>query len=105
MITCQNSIKKRDLFGHIIQLNFDRQGSSHNTVIGGATSIIIYTFMAFFIARLGATPVAGHQIAVNLIAMMFMIALALATAAGTLGAGARRATVPSRRRLVRSLPS
>ena len=26
-----------------------------------------FTFMAFFISRLGATPVAGHQIAVNLV--------------------------------------
>jgi MATE family multidrug resistance protein len=40
--------------------------------------------MAFFIARIGATPVAGHQIAVNLVAMMFMTALAQATAASTL---------------------
>ncbi|MEE8616542.1 MAG: MATE family efflux transporter, partial [Roseateles sp.] len=49
-----------------------------------------------FVARLGDMPVAGHQIAVNLVAMMFMIALALATAAGTLvaqhlGAGDKRA--------------
>jgi hypothetical protein len=42
-------VKKRDLFGHIIQLNFNQKGSSHNTVIGGATSIIIKAFMAFFI--------------------------------------------------------
>lgn len=66
--------------------------------MGGSILVEVtgFTFMAFFIARLGATPVAGHQIAVNLIAMMFMIALALATAAGTLvaqqlGAGDKRA--------------
>lgn len=54
--------------------------------MGGSILVEVtgFTFMAFFIARLGATPVAGHQIAVNLVAMMFMIALALATAAGTL---------------------
>ena len=54
--------------------------------MGGSILVEVtgFTFMAFFIARLGATPVAGHQIAVNLVAMMFMIALALATAAATL---------------------
>jgi len=43
-----------------------------------------FTFMAFFIARLGATPVAGHQIAVNMVSLMYMMPLALANAAGTL---------------------
>ena len=43
-----------------------------------------FTFMAFFIARLGATPVAGHQIAANLISLMFMFPLALANAGSTL---------------------
>lgn len=65
--------------------------------MGGSILVEVtgFTFMAFFVARLGSTPVAGHQIAVNLVAMMFMIALALATAAGTLvaqhlGAGQKR---------------
>lgn len=54
--------------------------------MGGSILVEVtgFTFMAFFIARLGATPVAGHQIAVNLVSMLFMIALGLATAAGTL---------------------
>lgn len=43
-----------------------------------------FTFMAFFVARLGATPVAGHQIAVNLVSMMFMMPFAIANAASTL---------------------
>ncbi len=43
-----------------------------------------FTFMAFFIARLGATPVAGHQIAVNIISVLFMMPLALANATSTL---------------------
>jgi MATE family multidrug resistance protein len=55
-----------------------------------------FTFMAFFIARFGATPVAGHQIAVNLVSLMYMMPLALANAASTLvaqriGAGQARA--------------
>ncbi len=54
--------------------------------MGGSILVEVtgFTFMAFFIARLGATAVAGHQIAVNLVAMMFMMALALGTAGGTL---------------------
>ena len=54
--------------------------------MGGSILVEVtgFTFMAFFIARMGATPVAGHQIAVNLVSMMFMLALAQATAAGTL---------------------
>jgi len=43
-----------------------------------------FTFMAFFISRLGATPVAGHQIAANLVALLFMMPLALANATSTL---------------------
>lgn len=43
-----------------------------------------FSFMAIFIARLGTTPVAGHQIAVNLVSMMFMMPLAVANAASTL---------------------
>ena len=43
-----------------------------------------FTFMAFFISRLGATPVAGHQIAVNMVSLMFMMPLALANASATL---------------------
>ncbi len=43
-----------------------------------------FAFMAIFIARLGTTPVAGHQIVVNLVSLLFMMPLALANATGTL---------------------
>jgi MATE family multidrug resistance protein len=43
-----------------------------------------FTFLALFISRLGAQPVAGHQIAANLVALMFMLPLAVGNAAGTL---------------------
>ena len=43
-----------------------------------------FTFMSFFISRLGTTPVAGHQIAANVVALMFMLPLGLANATGTL---------------------
>ncbi len=45
-----------------------------------------FTFMAFFVSRLGATPVAGHQIAVNLVSLMFMVPLAVGNATSTLAA-------------------
>ena len=43
-----------------------------------------FAAMAFFIARLGTTPVAGHQIAANLISLMFMLPLAVGNATSTL---------------------
>ena len=43
-----------------------------------------FTFMAFFVSRIGATAVAGHQIAVNMVSMMFMMPLAIANASSTL---------------------
>jgi multidrug resistance protein, MATE family len=54
-----------------------------------------FVFMAIFIARLGTTPVAGHQLAANLVSMMFMMPLALGSATSTLvaqsiGAGLAR---------------
>ena len=54
--------------------------------MGGSVWIEVtgFTSMAFFIARLGATPVAGHQIAVNLVSLMFMVCLAIANASSTL---------------------
>jgi multidrug resistance protein, MATE family len=49
-----------------------------------AIEVTGFTFMAFFVARTGATPVAGHQIAVNLVSLMFMLPLAIANASSTL---------------------
>jgi MATE family multidrug resistance protein len=43
-----------------------------------------FSFMALFIARLGTTPVAGHQIATNLVSLMFMMPLAIANASSML---------------------
>ena len=49
-----------------------------------AIEVTGFTFMAFFISRIGATPVAGHQLAVNLVSVMFMMPLAIANASSTL---------------------
>jgi MATE family multidrug resistance protein len=54
--------------------------------MGGSILVEVtgFSFMAFFISRLGATPVAGHQIAINLVSMMFMMPLAIGNASSTL---------------------
>lgn len=43
-----------------------------------------FSLMAVFIARLGTTAVAGHQIAANLVSLLFMLPMALASATSTL---------------------
>ncbi|MCO5123755.1 MAG: MATE family efflux transporter [Rhizobacter sp.] len=54
--------------------------------MGLATGLEVtaFTSMSFFIARFGTTAVGGHQIAINLVSMMYMMPLALSIAAGTL---------------------
>lgn len=59
-----------------------------------------FSFMAIFISRLGETAVAGHQIAVNLVSLMFMMPLALSNGTSTLVAQAIGAgTLDDARRL------
>jgi MATE family multidrug resistance protein len=43
-----------------------------------------FSMMALLISRIGTLPVAGHQIAVNIVSLMFMLPLGLANATGTL---------------------
>jgi len=43
-----------------------------------------FSVMALLISRIGTLPVAGHQIAVNIVSLMFMLPLGLANAAATL---------------------
>lgn len=54
--------------------------------MGGSilTEVSGFTFMTFFISRVGATPVAAHHIAVNIVTLMFMLSLAIASASSTL---------------------
>jgi MATE family multidrug resistance protein len=56
--------------------------------MGGSVLIEVTGFasMAFFIARFGETPVAGHQIAANLVSLLFMVPMALGNATTTLAA-------------------
>jgi multidrug resistance protein, MATE family len=54
--------------------------------MGGSILIEVtgFTCMAFFISRIGANAVAGHQIAANLVSLLFMVPLSLANATSTL---------------------
>jgi MATE family multidrug resistance protein len=47
-----------------------------------------FTFMALFIARLGETAVAGHQITANFVTVLYMLPLSIGNAASTLVAHA-----------------
>ncbi len=69
--------------------------------LGGSIMVEVtgFAFMAIFIARLGTTPVAAHQLVANLVSLLFMVPLALGNATSTLvaqrigahdGADARR---------------
>ena len=52
MTNCKKSSKalaEWDMFGHIIQLNFDKQGDSQQTVIGGFFSLIIRFAMTMYV--------------------------------------------------------
>jgi MATE family multidrug resistance protein len=105
-------VLRRDPFYDRFELRGHGLARPHSASIGallrlgvpmGAAILVEVTgfaFMAIFIARLGETPVAGHQIAANLVALLFMMPLALGHATGTLvaqriGAG----DLPDARRL------
>ena len=62
--------------------------------------VVGFTAMAFFISRIGANAVAGHQIAANLVSLLFMVPLALSNASSTLVAQSiGAAQVPEARRI------
>ncbi len=54
--------------------------------MGSAIAIEVtgFTFMALFISRIGTTPVAGHQIALNMLSILFMVPMSIGNATSTL---------------------
>jgi multidrug resistance protein, MATE family len=62
--------------------------------------VTAFTFMALFIARLGATAVAGHQLAANFATVLYMLPLSIASATGTLVAQALGAQKPDHARRI-----
>ena len=48
-------VKSHDMFGHIVQLNFNKSGSYHKTLIGGFFSLVIKIVCLLFIIVRGRT--------------------------------------------------
>ena len=76
---------------HVTRLNAPHRASLKELLRLGVPmglSILIevtgFTFMAIFISRISATAVAGHQLAANMVSLMFMMPLAIANASSTL---------------------
>ena len=42
-------ITEQDMFGHTVNLNFDRRGDSHQTTCGGVFSIALRTFLVLYV--------------------------------------------------------
>ena len=49
----RSSIRGQDMFGHPVVLNFNRQGDTFTTVLGGCLSIIINAFLLGFVVYKG----------------------------------------------------
>ena len=49
MVNLKNGIRNHDLFGHMININFNRKGSTHKTFIGGLVSIIVKVIILAYV--------------------------------------------------------
>ena len=47
-----NKFKDIDKFGHKVELNFDRKGSEHKTVIGAIFSVLVNVLMLVYVVSL-----------------------------------------------------
>ena len=43
-------MRKRDSFGHSIGLNFDRDGNSRGTVLGGFVTLLVELILLYYMA-------------------------------------------------------
>ena len=46
----KQGVKSYDMFGHVITMNFNQRGNSHQTTFGGCVSIVIYVTMTVYVA-------------------------------------------------------
>ena len=46
---CIKSMRNKDLFGHLITLNFNKRGQYHRTSLGGCFSILIKVFIYVYV--------------------------------------------------------
>ena len=44
----KDSFKSLDMFGHVINLNFNRQGTTHKTTLGAVVSILVRAFIFYY---------------------------------------------------------
>ena len=52
LLKAKEIVVSHDLFGYMVQLNFNKKGSHHNTLIGGVLSLMIKgTMIIFFVLR------------------------------------------------------
>jgi len=89
-------VMRRDAFYHPFELLAPGQRAPHwpslraqlklgvPMGLGILIEVTGFAFMAIFISRLGETAVAGHQIAANLVSVLFMLPLGLSNATSTL---------------------
>ena len=45
----KRKIKEQDIFGHQISFNFDKQGATHKTCVGGVVSIAIKVVVLVYV--------------------------------------------------------
>jgi hypothetical protein len=44
-----DKVTEQDMFGHTVNLNFDKRGDSHNTPIGGSCSTMVRIFLCLYV--------------------------------------------------------
>ena len=44
-----DKLRSNDMFGHTINLNFNKEGDSHQTTLGGFFSVFIRIFMVIYV--------------------------------------------------------
>ena len=47
--TARRAIREHDMFGHVVNLNFDQRGDSHKTTCGGCGSLLLKGFLTLYI--------------------------------------------------------
>ena len=98
LLTRVDVFKPFAIFAHFCWPVWRRQAAQLRLGIPMGLSYLIevtsYTFMALFIARFGTTTLAGHQIAGNIGAVLYMTPLAIGIASSTLVAQALGAHRP-----------
>jgi hypothetical protein len=45
-------LKSNDFFGHKVELNFNKKGSTHNTTLGGFASILVKIALCLYVGIL-----------------------------------------------------